>query len=167
LVEDGECCGVVTVGGLLEALAVDEDPVTTLPRSGALRDWLMEQLSASREVAVVFLDLDAFGEINTAYGHTEGDAVLARAAAAIAGVCDERDFAARFGGDEFAIGTLRGYADAVALADQAQIALQAIGMSAPVGVAGGRRESAREGENTTATVEELLRLASLACLAKK
>ncbi|MEO7453896.1 MAG: GGDEF domain-containing protein [Fimbriimonadales bacterium] len=167
LVADGECCGVVTVGGLLDALAADEDPITRLPRSGALRDWLAEQLSYGREVSVVFLDLDGFGEINKAYGHTEGDAVLARAAQAITGTCKEGDFPARFGGDEFAIGTLRPRAGAESLAEHVQDSLRAVGLSAPTGVSGGRRDSIREGENVAATVEELLRLASLACLEKK
>jgi diguanylate cyclase (GGDEF)-like protein len=167
LTDAGNEVGVVTAAALLRSLAADEDPVTGLPRSGALRDWLAEKLEEGREVAVLFFDLDGFSEINKAYGHTEGDAFLSRAASAIRASCADSDFPARFGGDEFVIGTLRSRAEAGMLAQDVKEALVQTGLSSPAGIAGGRRSERRVGDNVAANVEELLRLASLDCMAQK
>ncbi len=168
LVYDGDALlGTVSPQSLLGQLWQDEDSVTGLPRAGALRDWLADQLNAGREVAVVFLDMDRFAEINAEKGHTEGDAALERIAAALLTSCTEAEFCARYGGDEFAIGTLRPRHEAETLAHEASCAVVALGLPATFGVSGGRRLARRPDVNVGSTVEELLRLASLACMSKK
>jgi diguanylate cyclase (GGDEF)-like protein len=161
LIENDTPTGIVTANALLGALSLDIDAVTRLPRSGALRDWLSERLRERREVAVLFIDIDDFGEINRAHGHTAGDEALANSARTIGSLCSDTEFAARFGGDEFAIATVMPNEQARALAVKIEAALP---LSASVGLAGGRRSGVREDSNVGATVEELIRLASLDCL---
>ena len=165
--EAGVVVGLVSANRLLEVLSIDEDPTTRLPRSGPLRDWLSAQLRNGNEVSVVFCDLDNFGELNRLHGHTVGDAALGTVASRLSGLCDERDFCSRFGGDEFAIGSLRSRVAAEGLAIAAKSALEEAGHPASFGVSGGRRAGFRGESNVSATVEELLRLASVACMAQK
>lgn len=54
-------------------------------------------------VAVVFVDLDRFKEINDKFGHAEGDRALVETAAALKHALRESDIVARIGGDEFVV----------------------------------------------------------------
>jgi diguanylate cyclase (GGDEF)-like protein len=169
LVVDGESViGQIDCFALLREVSQDIDPTTSLPRSGPLRDWLRSKVLGGKEVAVVFLDVDRFAEINASGGHTEGDRVLAKIAEALVAASSHNlDFCSRFGGDEFAIATLRPRAEAENWAHEASCALVAIGVQASFGISGGRRGEPREEVNVSSMVEELLRLASLDCMAMK
>lgn len=52
---------------------------------------------------IAMLDLDHIKKINGTYGHLEGDNALRMAASAIKNCARKSDFAARYGGDEFAL----------------------------------------------------------------
>ncbi|MDR1701539.1 MAG: GGDEF domain-containing protein, partial [Sporomusaceae bacterium] len=52
-------------------------------------------------VAMLFLDVDHFKEINDTYGHSFGDTVLVRMAALIDSCLRESDLSCRYGGEEF------------------------------------------------------------------
>ncbi len=54
-------------------------------------------------LAVLFIDLDKFKEINDTYGHAAGDEVLVGCAERMASQLRANDVLARFGGDEFAV----------------------------------------------------------------
>ena len=83
------------------------DFLTGLPNRALFTDRLEVAMArAKREgamVALVFLDLDRFKEVNDAFGHETGDALLIAVAARLSGAFREQDTAARFAGDEFVL----------------------------------------------------------------
>jgi diguanylate cyclase (GGDEF)-like protein/PAS domain S-box-containing protein len=83
------------------------DELTGLPNRASLGDRMSLELAHARRsresLAVLYLDLDGFKEINDAYGHAVGDAVLVNAAERIRGVLRAGDTVARLGGDEFVV----------------------------------------------------------------
>ena len=83
------------------------DPLTGLANRAQFRSRLTHALSRSLRggspVAVLFVDLDRFKEINDGWGHHAGDAVLCEAASRLRTAVREPDTLARLGGDEFAV----------------------------------------------------------------
>jgi diguanylate cyclase (GGDEF)-like protein len=83
------------------------DGLTGLLNHRACHERLHEEVvraaQAGRTLAVVVLDLDHFKAINDAYGHAEGDKVLAAAATRLRAAVREDDLVARLGGEEFAL----------------------------------------------------------------
>jgi diguanylate cyclase (GGDEF)-like protein/PAS domain S-box-containing protein len=70
-------------------------------------------------LALLYLDLDGFKEINDTLGHDAGDVVLAEIARRLQGLLRPRDFIARLGGDEFVVlAEDAGEASAIALVDR-------------------------------------------------
>lgn len=67
-----------------------------------LDELLRETVAARQMLAVVYLDLDGFKEVNDAYGHDAGDRLLVKVAERMRSSLDDRQLAlARMGGDEF------------------------------------------------------------------
>jgi diguanylate cyclase (GGDEF)-like protein/PAS domain S-box-containing protein len=79
------------------------DALTDLPNRVLLRERLEDALTGDAPVAVHWLDLDRFKEVNDTLGHAVGDALLKAAAERLQGCVRERDTVARLGGDEFAV----------------------------------------------------------------
>jgi len=81
------------------------DALTELPNRLLLADRLQQgMLHADRQknyLAVVYIDLDGFKEINDQYGHDVGDQLLVEIAHRMKQVLREEDTIARLGGDEF------------------------------------------------------------------
>ena len=90
------------------------DHLTGLPNRLLLEDRLLGAvLRAQREqtqVAVLFVDLDRFKNINDSLGHHVGDRVLCEVARRFRALTRESDTVARLGGDEFLI-VMEGIAD--------------------------------------------------------
>jgi diguanylate cyclase (GGDEF)-like protein len=81
------------------------DPLTGLPNRALLNDRLTQAIAqarrTSRQVAVLFLDLDRFKPINDLHGHENGDRVLKEVARRLSAPLRSADTLARLGGDEF------------------------------------------------------------------
>ncbi len=83
------------------------DPLTELPNRLTFRGRL-EQAMASLErgggrVAILYIDLDRFKNINDTLGHSIGDQLLRHAAERLLGSVRRNDTVARLGGDEFVV----------------------------------------------------------------
>ena len=83
------------------------DTLTGLPNRLLLQDRLSHAIHrANREngkLAVLFLDIDRFKNINDTLGHTAGDQLLVLVAKRLSSLIREGDTVARLGGDEFMI----------------------------------------------------------------
>jgi diguanylate cyclase (GGDEF)-like protein len=83
------------------------DALTNLPNRTLMLDRLqvaMHEVDQSEaELALLFIDLNRFKEINDTLGHHYGDMLLVEISRRLAGVLRKSDMIARLGGDEFAV----------------------------------------------------------------
>ena len=83
------------------------DATTGLPN----RSYFLERLNWESErsrnrgvsLALLFINIDKFKQINETYGHSTGDGVLQHVARELEQLIESNDFLARFGGDEFSL----------------------------------------------------------------
>jgi len=113
---DGSVAGVYTLATDITAFKQVEreldqlsrvDPLTGLPNRRQFESRLSESLARARRsqktMALMFLDLDHFKQINDALGHAAGDAVLRAFADRVRGAVRETDQLCRLAGDEFVL----------------------------------------------------------------
>lgn len=112
------------------------DPLTGTPNRSLMLDRLENAINLARRrstrIAVLFLDLDNFKEINDSRGHAIGDEILKLVANRMAAVLRNSDAVSRHGGDEF----LALLAEVSQASDAAMVAgkmLSAIAAPAPIG----------------------------------
>jgi diguanylate cyclase (GGDEF)-like protein len=81
------------------------DALTGLPNRYWLNDYLPSAIQRSKliqkRLALFYLDLDNFKDINDSLGHKAGDEILCSVADALRSVLDKNDQVARLGGNEF------------------------------------------------------------------
>jgi diguanylate cyclase (GGDEF)-like protein len=150
------------------------DHLTGLPNRVLVLDRLEQTLARVRrehlEVALLFIDLDGFKDVNDTFGHAEGDRMLQAVAARFSGTLRDSDTVARLGGDEFVV-----LAEGLSLAAGPELVAErllavlaepfsiddhggkSVTISASIGIAAGQRD----------TAEELLRDADIALYAAK
>ena len=120
------------------AVALDEasrlgglDALTGLPNRTVLLDRFETAISNAKRhgtrVALLFLDLDAFKQINDRLGHASGDRALQLVADCLSALVREADTVSRHGGDEFLVllAEVTGVADAAVVAGKVNAALAA------------------------------------------
>lgn len=83
----------------------NHDPLTGLYNRAAFEEKL-EDLQGicrreQRSIAILYIDLDGFKQINDLFGHDAGDRILCETAQRLQTILREVDVIARFGGDEF------------------------------------------------------------------
>jgi diguanylate cyclase (GGDEF)-like protein len=113
------------------------DPLTELPNRMLFNDRLEQGILAARRtgqsLALLFIDLDRFKNINDSLGHQVGDLLLKEVANRMEGCIRKGDTLSRLGGDEFVV-TLEGLQQAE---DAAQVAAKIIkALSRPCEIAG-------------------------------
>ncbi len=114
--KDGSHKGILSIGrDITEQKLAEEkirhqanhDELTGLPTLRLGKDRLTNAIALARRnkvnVAVLFLDLDGFKEVNDSMGHRTGDLVLTEVASRLSHTIRETDTVARLGGDEFII----------------------------------------------------------------
>jgi len=84
-----------------------QDSLTGLPNRAALIRHLDQSLSdchnEGQDLAVLFIDLDGFKQVNDSLGHAVGDELLVLASQRIRACLRPEDVVARLGGDEFVV----------------------------------------------------------------
>lgn len=114
--EDGEVSHYVGVfSDISERKRIEErisylaqhDALTGLSNRFALEAVLPQSISLARRqglgLAILFIDMDHFKDINDRHGHAVGDQVLIETGRRIARSIRDSDFLARIGGDEFVV----------------------------------------------------------------
>ena len=148
------------------------DPLTKLPNRALFYDRV-EHALARRDrhpgsLAVMFLDLDDFKNVNDAFGHSAGDELLIQVAANLRSSIRAGDTAARFGGDEFAV--LLEEADANRTAEVARRILSTFDVPFKIGTRSIKVKAsigAVVGEDADEDVDGLIRNADLAMYSAK
>ncbi len=125
------------------------DALTDLPNRRLFFDRLEQEIEHSRgmqdALALLFIDLDRFKEVNDTLGHDQGDQLLLEAARRIAASVRASDTVARLAGDEFTVilpavgdaGVAEGIAHAILerIAAPYRLAGELVVVSASIGVA--------------------------------
>lgn len=98
--------GVLESQAKLQHLA-HHDPLTGLPNLTLLRDRVNQAMETSSrhdtKLALMFIDLDSFKEVNDTLGHDAGDALLCAISDRFQSLLRSTDTVSRQGGDEFSI----------------------------------------------------------------
>jgi diguanylate cyclase (GGDEF)-like protein len=143
-----EECELLGYAANLAAIAIDRkrieeqlhyqaayDALTGMPNRRMFGDRLREEVArAARSggtVAVMFIDLDHFKEVNDTLGHHMGDRLLVEVASRLRACVRTSDVVARLGGDEFVV-ILPDHGDAVSLQRIAQSILDVVRQPLPL-----------------------------------
>ena len=154
------------------------DPLTGLPNRVLFVDRLSHALvrraRSTNGLAVLFVDLDNFKDVNDRLGHAVGDRLLRLVASRLRGVLRAEDSACRLGGDEFAFlleDSTTPRAERVAerilaaLAAPFELGEGTVTLSASIGIA--VTSGPMDEDDATAAADELLRDADTAMYAAK
>jgi len=121
--KENELCAVIELGhNITEHLKIQKeleeqkdaldyqahyDALTALPNRVLFLDRLKHSMDIAKrdnnKIALIFIDLDHFKEINDSIGHHAGDYILKECAKRLRSILKKSDTVSRFGGDEFTI----------------------------------------------------------------
>jgi diguanylate cyclase (GGDEF)-like protein len=107
------------------------DALTQLPNRSLLLERVTEALAGDRQIAILFIDLDDFKNVNDSLGHAAGDELLVVVARRLSMHLPAGASAARLGGDEFAV-LLPNVDDTVGVSLVAEQLLAALGTPLPI-----------------------------------
>ncbi len=99
--------GVARALSLRMSYLAQHDFLTELPNRMLLNDRLMQAIIAARRnaksLAVLFMDVDRFKQVNDSLGHLVGDQLLQSIARRLVSSVRDSDTVSRYGGDEFVV----------------------------------------------------------------
>jgi len=170
VVENDRLVGIVTKSMIHSEINKHFDPMTGLRQISFLYEMASFLLKQGRDISLILLDMNNFGEVNKNYGHIFGDAVLIKASQIWASLLPEDGELFRYGGDEFVVLLPQPLDEAKKLAgilaahpiEVKSATGEKIKVTVSAGIAGGRRSRARQDENLILNIKDLLNLASLA-----
>jgi diguanylate cyclase (GGDEF)-like protein len=89
----------------LALFAAHHDSLSGLPNRQAIAVEIANVLPAAKTqpLALMYVDLDGFKNVNDTYGHETGDKLICAIAAGFLGIAGDQGILARLGGDEFAV----------------------------------------------------------------
>jgi diguanylate cyclase (GGDEF)-like protein/PAS domain S-box-containing protein len=141
---DGMVCGQVALWDVTDRVAWEQqllhrashDTLTGLPNAWYASVYLHRELrksdaAARQQMAVLFVDLDGFKQINDTFGHQVGDVVLRQTATRLKAAVSVADLTARLHGDEFLV--LCKVANSIHAAHLAQRIRRSLGLPIRVG----------------------------------
>ncbi|MFZ5580463.1 MAG: diguanylate cyclase domain-containing protein [Pseudomonadota bacterium] len=89
------------------AHSAKHDPLTLLPNRFLFNELIQNLMHRckrnNKKLALVYIDLDGFKQINDTFGHEAGDMVLITTAQRMKSILRQEDMVARLGGDEFVV----------------------------------------------------------------
>ena len=160
----GQAAIAVHNARLLEEIRyqASHDSLTGLPNRVLILDRVEQAMARARrdhvEIALLFVDLDGFKDVNDNMGHTVGDDLLRSVASRFSGTLRESDTVARLGGDEFVV-----LVEGISLAAGPELVAErllevlaipfhlglgdarvSVSVSASIGIAAGLRETSEE-----------------------
>jgi diguanylate cyclase (GGDEF)-like protein len=160
----GQAAIAVHNARLLEEIRyqASHDSLTGLPNRVLILDRVEQAMARARrehvEIALLFVDLDGFKDVNDNMGHTVGDDLLRSVASRFSGTLRASDTVARLGGDEFVV-----LVEGISLAAGPELVAErllevlaipfhlglgdarvSVSVSASIGIAAGLRESSEE-----------------------
>ncbi|MFZ5646561.1 MAG: diguanylate cyclase domain-containing protein [Bacillota bacterium] len=168
VVEGDRVVGIITETEIYAELGKHTDPMTGLPRAEYLYQKAIELLQNNHEIALIFIDIDNFGEVDKKFGHVVGDQILRQVGDLLRKNAPASGYLCRYAGDEFAFVWPATQMEAGELAQlliskiAQMVFTQGIHISASAGVAGGRRNNKRSQGGEGYTVNDLVNMASLA-----
>jgi diguanylate cyclase (GGDEF)-like protein len=174
VIDDQGAHEIVAVRDLRQQLAAEArirhlahyDALTSLANRSLFRARMDEELvlatRAGGPLALLYIDLDRFKEVNDTFGHLVGDGLLCEIARRLERVAEVGDVVARLAGDEFVFVTRRGAAAACEVAEQIVAALALPVVIDGCALASGASLGVAIFPQDGGTTEELLRSADMA-----
>ncbi len=93
------------LGAQIDLINARHDPLTGLPNRGLFHELLQQTCADAKQMgqtlALLFIDLDKFKQVNDTMGHDAGDELLIQVSQRLSSRCRQGDILARLGGDEF------------------------------------------------------------------
>lgn len=149
------------------------DKLTELPNRAQFQSRLDKSLTKQEPIALILVDVDDFKTINDTYGHAAGDTVLRHVGKLLSAQVENSDgFAARIGGDEFAIVLPTDDLDELThkcngLLQEARKGLSYEGETFHVGLSIGFATSTLLGQDLSLSVDTICRVADFALYSSK
>jgi diguanylate cyclase (GGDEF)-like protein len=166
--ETNTLIGLINKAVVLSHAGMFKDSLTSLPKASYIYQIIGDICKTTADIAIVFIDIDKFGEIDKVFGHTIGDLILQEVAQTLQSIKPAEGYLCRYGGDEFALvlpwaqEKAKSFAITVADIIGETTFSKNIKITVSIGIAGGQRQTLIRDLNYSAMLTNLFNMASLA-----